>query len=346
MMARSYYAAAGGGLRSLELRTREVQEPAGRQILVRVIAVSLNYRERMIIVDDAYPLPVKRPWFIPVCDGACEVVATGPQVTRVRVGDRVAAAVFPRWLDGRLSVEVADQLGGSLDGTLTEYMLLDEDAAVHIPPHLSYEEAATFPCAGVTAWHALTSVRTLLPGEDVLVLGTGGVALFAVQFAKLFGARVIATTSSPAKARILREIGADDVVDYSAVQDWHLAVRELTGGRGVDRIVEIGGADTIARSVASIAIGGIIALVGAFGGEGTLGASALRRGVYTLQRVALGNRAHFLAMNRAVGRATLRPLIERVFPFERVPEGFAHFFERSTGVGKVVIRMWEGAARA
>jgi NADPH:quinone reductase-like Zn-dependent oxidoreductase len=338
MIARRYLARAGGGFDSLRLENATVPEPGPRQALVRVVATSLNYRERMILVDNNYPLPVKQPEFVPVCDGAGEVVATGDGVTNVRTGDRVAASVFARWMDGAFSDAFADQLGGSLDGMLQEYALLDADALVPIPAHLSYEEAAAFPCAGVTAWHALTCAGPLLPGETVLVLGSGGVALFAVQFAKLFGARVIATTSSPAKAQMLRALGADDVIDYREQPDWYRAVRDLTAGRGADRIVETGGSATTANALASVARGGCIAMVGAFGGTAAFDPVAIRRGVYTLERLALGSRAHFLAMNRAVAHACLRPQIDRVFDFEAAHAAFGYAFDREAA-GKVIIRL-------
>lgn len=339
MTVRSYYVRAGGGLESLHLRERELLSPGAGQVLVRIAATSLNYRERMIIVDDRYPLPIKRPEFIPVCDGAGEVMAIGPDVTKVGIGDRVAGSVFARWIDGPFSIEFADQLGGSLDGMLTEYALLDENAVVPIPGHLSYEEAAAFPCAGVTAWNALTCASALLPGQDVLVLGSGGVSLFAIQFARLFGVRVIATTSSPAKARRLRDLGADDVIDYHTTPEWHVLVRELTNGRGVDRVIETGGIDTTARSIASIAFGGVIARVGSLGGSSeSVDPSILRRGVYTWQHVALGSRAHFKAMNRAVAHTELRPVIDRIFEFEEAPEAFRYYFDRED-VGKVIIRV-------
>lgn len=336
--ARSYYARAGGGFDSLVMRERQLPEPGHRQVLVRVVAASLNYRERMIIVDDNYSLPIKKPDFIPLCDGAGEVAAVGPEVTRLQVGDRVAASVFPRWIDGPFSFEFADQLGGALDGMLSEYVLLDEDALVRIPEHLSYEEAAAFPCAGVTAWHTLTSAQPLLPGHDVLVLGSSAVSLFAIRLAKLFGARVLATTSSATKAQALRDLGADDVIDYNSVPEWHLAVRQLTGGRGVDRVVETGGTTTTARSISSVAIGGVITKVGAFGGDAPFDVSVLRRGVFTWENIALGSRAHFLAMNRAVAFARLRPVIDRVFEFDDAPRAFRYNFERET-IGKVVIRV-------
>jgi len=203
---RSYRATLGAGIDGLRVETDERPIPGRSDVVVRVRAVSLSYRELMIL-RGWYPLPVKAD-LIPVSDGAGEIVAIGEGVERFTVGDRVTAAVFPRWLDGRFNVEDAAQLGGSLDGLLTEYARLDESALVRIPDHLSFSEASTLPVAGVTAWNALTGGRGLQAGETVLTLGTGGVSLFAIHFAKAFGARVIATTSSEEKAGALRALGA------------------------------------------------------------------------------------------------------------------------------------------
>jgi NADPH:quinone reductase-like Zn-dependent oxidoreductase len=203
---RSYRATLGAGIDGLRVETDERPIPGRSDVVVRVRAVSLSYRELMIL-RGWYPLPVKAD-LIPVSDGAGEIVAIGEGVERFTIGDRVTAAVFPRWLDGRFNVEDAAQLGGSLDGLLTEYARLDESALVRIPDHLSFSEASTLPVAGVTAWNALTGGRGLQAGETVLTLGTGGVSLFAIHFAKAFGARVIATTSSEEKAGALRALGA------------------------------------------------------------------------------------------------------------------------------------------
>jgi len=206
---KSYHVDMGAGLDGLCMRDHEPPSSLGpHQVLVKVAAVSLNYRELLIIMQGAYPLPVK-PDVIPVSDGAGEVVAIGRDVTRAKVGQRIAVAVFPRWHDGPFSLECAAQIGGSLDGMLTEMAVLSEEAVVPIPDHLSYPEAATLPCAAVTAWNALTGGRSLRAGDVVLTLGSGGVSLFAIQFAKLFGARVIATTSSADKAGRLAALGAE-----------------------------------------------------------------------------------------------------------------------------------------
>ncbi len=217
--------------------------------MLRVRASSLNFRE-ISVLRGTYPLPVK-PDVVMGADGAGEVVALGPGVTRVRVGDRIAPTMFPRWIDGPIAWEYAPQIGGSLDGMMTEYAVLSEDALVRLPEHLSFEEGATLSCAAVTAWNALTGARRLQAGATVLTLGSGSVSLFALQLARVSGARVIATTSSDAKAERLRALGADAVLNYHRMPDWHLAVRELTGGRGSIRSARWPGARSSSRSAPS-----------------------------------------------------------------------------------------------
>jgi len=269
-------------------------------------------------------------------DGVGEIVAVGPGVRRVALGDRVAALMFPRWIDGYIEWEYAPQLGGSLDGMLTEFAVLHEDAIVKIPEHLSFEEGATLPCAAVTAWNALTGARRLQAGDTVLTLGSGAVSLFALQFAKLFGARVIATTSSDAKADRLKALGADDVINYRTTPDWHLAVRELTHGRGVDQVVDIGGG-TLTQSIQSTALEGQINFIGRLSDSAsTIDINMLYKAVATLRVIFAGNRAQFIAMNRAIAVNRLKPVIDRVFPFDDVLGAF-RYYESGLNFGKVVI---------
>jgi NADPH:quinone reductase-like Zn-dependent oxidoreductase len=262
----SYHVNLGGGIDGLTIREHEIRRPGTREVKVRVRASSLSFRELMI-VRGWYPLPIK-PDVVPVSDGAGEVVEIGKGVSRVAVGDRVTASMFPYWIDGRWAAEYAAQLGGSLDGMLTEYAILGEDALVHIPDHLSFEEAACLPCAAVTAWNALTGGRGLRAGETVLTLGSGGVSLFALQFAKAFGAQVIATTGSDEKAMRLLTLGADEVINYRTTPAWPERVRDVTGGRGADLVVELVGA--LGESVKAVAMGGEIAFVGLLGRDAGL----------------------------------------------------------------------------
>ena len=334
---KSYHVTYGGGIDSLVLREHEIPKPGPGEVLVRVRATSLNARELMILRGD-YPLPVK-PDVVAVSDGAGEVAAIGEGVTRFKVGDRVAASLFPLWLGGPFSFDVAPQIGGSLDGMLTEFAVLSEQGLVLIPDHLSFEEAATLPCAGVTAWHALTGGRPPIPGDTVLTLGSGGVSLFALQFAKLYGTRVIATTSNDEKAKRLEALGADEVVNYRAIPDWHTTVRKLTGGRGVDYVIEVGGAGTLQNSLKSVAVQGQISWVGVLApGESAISLAALRSAFATLQFVAVGSRAQFIAMNRAIEVNGLKPVIDRVFPFEEAVDAF-RYYQAGQFFGKIVIKL-------
>jgi NADPH:quinone reductase-like Zn-dependent oxidoreductase len=332
---KSYHANLGGGIDGLEVREHAIPEPGPTEVLVRVRAASLNGRE-LNILRGWYPLPIKRD-VVPVSDGAGDIVAVGERMRRVAPGDRVTASIFPRWIDGGFSRERADQLGGSLDGMLTEYALLDEDALVRIPDHLSYVEAACLPCAAVTAWNALTGGRGLRAGETVLTLGSGGVSLFALQFAKAFGARVIATTSSGQKAAHLRRLGADEVLNYRDMPAWHERVLELTEGRGVDHVVDVTGIGE--QSIRSVAVGGEIAFVGLLS-DGSpvqpIDPLLLFGSGAVVRTIAVGSRTQFAAMNRAVAAQRLKPEINRVFAFDEAVEAYRYYAE-ARPVGKVVI---------
>jgi len=332
---KSYHANSGAGLEGLTLKQHDEPRPGLREVLVRVRANSLNFRE-LSVLRGKYPLPVK-PDVVMGADGAGEIVALGEGVTRVKIGDRVAAAMFPRWIEGPFAWESSPQLGGSLDGMMTEFIALSEDAVVQIPDHLSFEEGATLPCAAVTAWNALTGSRRLQAGDTVLTLGSGGVSLFALQFAKLIGARVIATTSSDEKAKRLASLGADRVINYRTTPDWHLEVRELTGGRGVDQVIDTGGG-TLEKSIKSTAWEGEVEFVGMLDRTASaLDIRALYTAIARLRVVAAGNRAQFIAMNRAISVAKLKPVIDRVFAFDELPAAF-RYYESNQPLGKVVIR--------
>ena len=331
---KSYHANSGAGISGLALKKHDEPKPGPREVLLRVRANSLNFRELMVLRGN-YPLPVK-PDVVMGADGAGEIVALGDGVTRVKLGDRVAATMFPRWIDGPIEWEYAPQLGGSLDGMLTESIVLSEDALVHLPEHLSFEEAATLPCAAVTAWNALTGARNLQAGDTVLTLGSGGVSLFALQFAKLFGARVIATTSSEEKAARLRAAGADEVINYRTTPSWHLRLRELTGGRGVDQVVETGGG-TLEQSIQAIALNGQINFIGRLSDSASkVDINVLYNSVSTLRVIFAGNRAQFVVMNRAISVNRLKPIIARVFPFKETVDAF-RYYEQTQPFGKIVI---------
>ncbi|NUW46347.1 zinc-dependent alcohol dehydrogenase family protein [Nonomuraea rhodomycinica] len=333
---RSYHLHPGGGLDGLTTADHDEPTPGRGQVVVRMRANGLGFRDLMVLKDD-YPLPIT-PGIVPGCEGVGEVVSVGEGVTRVGPGDRVAATVFPQWQDGPFLLENAAQLGTMINGMLTEYAVLSEDGVVPLPEHLSYEEAAALPLAAVTAWNALTSGGAPRPGETVLTLGSGGVSLFALMFAKAGGARVIVTTSGPDKAARLRELGADEVIDYRANPSWSEQVRAVTNGRGADRVIDPAG--PLEQSLRSVALGGEVAFVG-YRLSGAEGAAPVDPAVLfgagaVLRPVATGSRAHFLQVNRVMTAHRLRPVIDRVFPFEDVHEAYRYCMAGG-GFGKVVI---------
>ncbi|MGW0659842.1 zinc-dependent alcohol dehydrogenase family protein [Streptodolium elevatio] len=331
---RSYHLDSGAGLSGLTVREHDTPAPGPGQVAVAVRATSLSFRELLVLRGD-YILPVK-PDVVPISDGAGDVVAVGAGVTAVGVGDRVAATLFPSWQDGPFGLEHLPQLGGSLDGMLTEIALVDAAGLVPVPDHLSYEEAATLPCAAVTAWNALTGDGAgLRPGQTLVVQGSGGVSLFALQFGKALGARVIATTSSPEKAARLVELGADDVVDYRATPDWPGRVRELTGGRGADRVVDIAG--LLEQSLRAVAMAGHVACVG-FASETAppVDPRILFGSGASVRAVAVGSRAQFLDMNRMIAVNRLRPVIDRTFAFDDAAAAY-DYYASGKSFGKVVI---------
>jgi NADPH:quinone reductase-like Zn-dependent oxidoreductase len=325
------------GIDALTLSERPDPRPGPGQVLVRIKAASLNYRD-LLIVTGAYsrnlPLPL-----IPLSDSAGEVVEVGPGAGRFRTGDRVAGSFMQSWLCGELTEEKSKSaLGGAVDGVLAEYRVFNEDGLVAVPEHLSHEEAATLPCAAVTAWHGLITSGGLQAGESVLTLGSGGVSVFALQFARLTGARVIATSSANEKLERLRELGAADGINYRDTPEWHKRVRELTGGRGVDHVVEVGGAGTLARSLQAVRMGGHVSLIGVLSGGGEVNPMPVLMRNVRLQGIYVGSRDHFEAMNRAVVVHRLRPVIDRVFGFDEARDAYRHL-QSDAHFGKVCIRV-------
>lgn len=320
----------------LELRDEVVPTPAPREVLIRVHAASLNFRDQAILFGKYGGKT--QPNGVPLSDGAGEVVAVGNKVSRARVGDRVTANCNPHWLSGPALPEYQlDSLGMTSDGWLAEYILLHENAIVQMPDYMSYEEAATLPCAAVTAWSALNRSSPLQPGQTVLVQGTGGVALFSLQVARMFGARVLAITSSDAKAQRLKDMGAEAVVNYRTTPEWDKAILELTGGLGVDKTVDIAGETTIVKSAASTRNGGDVSIVGftsGFGG-GLPPIDILYRSL-NVAGTAIGSRRNFEALMAAMNLHQVRPVIDSVFAF---PDYAAAYQRLASGdhVGKVVI---------
>ncbi|RYF76525.1 MAG: NAD(P)-dependent alcohol dehydrogenase [Comamonadaceae bacterium] len=322
-----------GSLAGLRRLDENMPRPGNGEALVRVRARSLNFRD-LLILQQRYAFPA-RPGVVPLSDGAGEVVALGPGVTSLRAGDRVAACYFPKWQAGRLEMPMAlEQFGCTRDGMLAEHVVVEASALVSIPEHLSFEQACTLPCAAVTAWNALVGGQSIVPGATVLTIGTGGVALFALQFAKLLGARVVALTSGTHKTQLLRSLGADEVIDRQTHVQWWSEVRRLTGGAGVDHVVETGAIDSLPQSLAACAANAEVALVAALG-QGSLDAAALR-GLVTIRRVFVGSRVTFETMNRAIAQHRLMPVIDRAFAFEEAHQAYQHFADQRH-VGKVVI---------
>jgi NADPH:quinone reductase-like Zn-dependent oxidoreductase len=331
---RAYELKAQEGLDSLTLVERPPQELGPGDVRVRVRAVSLNFRD-LNIAKGARRRP--RP-VVPVSDGAGEVVEVGAAVTRRKVGDRVAAAFFPTWIEGELhESHHANALGGSTDGMLREEVVLPEQAWVPIPEGYSFEEAATLPCAGVTAWHALFEAAHLRPGDDVLVQGTGGVSIFALQLARAAGARVILTSSSDAKRERARELGAEHTLDYRKVTAWGDETRRATGGRGVDVAIEVGGPGTFDQSVAALRYGGTMSILGVLTGlKGEVNTYALFHKAIRVRGIYVGSVRMFEALNRAIAATGLRPVIDRTFAFEEARAAYEHLAS-GAHFGKVVI---------
>ncbi|MEU4249859.1 NAD(P)-dependent alcohol dehydrogenase [Amycolatopsis sp. NPDC026612] len=313
-------------------REEPVPEPRHGEVLVRVRATSLNYRDLLILNGDHFA--DGGSGLVPVSDAAGEVAAVGEGVTRFAEGDRVINAFHPGWIAGRMPDTLVGY-GNGQDGWLAEYRAVSEHALVALPDSLSFEQGATLPCAAVTAWVSLDGVR---PGDVVLTLGTGGVSLFAVQLAKARGARVVATTSSAEKAVKLTGLGADTVIDYATTPEWGKAVLDATGGRGADRIVEVGGPGTFAQSL--VAAGTHHADIALVGFVGTGGAPVdfmdLFRSGATVRKIWVGSREDTEDLLRWLAVWPIEPVIDSVHPFEQADAAFRHFESRAN-VGKVVI---------
>jgi NADPH:quinone reductase-like Zn-dependent oxidoreductase len=324
------------GLESLHLTQRPQPKAGPGQVLLRMRAWSLNYRDLMV-AKGVYNPRLKLP-LIPLSDGVGEVVEIGPGITRVKAGDRVAGAFMPGWIAGSLTDAAARTgLGAGPDGLLAEFAVLPAEGVVHLPAHLSDEEAATLPCAAVTAWNALIASGNLRAGDSVLIQGTGGVSLFALQFARLSGARVIATSSSDAKLGRVIQMGASDGINYKTTLDWEKKVLELTAGIGVDHIVEVGGAGTLPRSLKAVRLGGTISLIGVLSGTGEVNPIPILMKSVRVQGIFVGSREMFEAMNRAIALHRLKPVVDRVFSFEQAPDAL-RYMESGAHFGKIVIR--------
>jgi NADPH:quinone reductase-like Zn-dependent oxidoreductase len=322
------------------LRRVERPDPSAGpgQVLIRLRAASLNFRD-LFVLKRGYGASTGTLPLIPVSDGVGEVVALGEGVTRVALGDRVCPMFFPDWMGGApRAALLAAILGGPRDGTMAELMAIDARSVSRVPAHLSDAEAATLPCAALTAWRALVSEGRVKAGDTVVVQGTGGVSLFALQFAKLLGACAIVTSSSDAKLERAKALGADALINYRRTPEWGAAARDLAGGEGVDHIIEVGGEQTLGQSLRAVRVGGTLSLIGVLsGGKMDVRLGPIVTRAVRLQGVTVGSREDFEAMARAIEQHRLRPVIDKVFPFDDLRPALDHL---SSGAqfGKVCIR--------
>ena len=325
------------GLEGLVIVDLPDPEPGPNQVLVKMHAFSLNYRD-LLVVKGLYNPRMKLPQ-IPLSDGAGEVVAVGSEVKSVKIGSRVANTFFERWVSGDSTDDVAKSaLGGGRDGVLAEYVVLHEDGVIPVPEHLTYREAATLPCAALTAWNALMVQGKIKAGDTVLTLGTGGVSIFALQFALLNGSRVFITSSSDAKLAKARQLGAAQTFNYKQMPDWGRRIRQAAGGRGVDVVVEVGGAGTFNQSINALRRGGILNLIGVLAPGSDINIRFVLMNGIRIQGIFVGSREMFASMNAAISYHRLHPIIDRTFEFGELKEAF-ELMEAGGHFGKICIEM-------
>jgi NADPH:quinone reductase-like Zn-dependent oxidoreductase len=326
------------GIDNLEFVDRPTPQPGRGQVLINVHAASLNYRDLMVVVGKYNPkLALPR---ILCSDGAGEVVAVGEGVTRVKVGDRVAGIFMQNWIDGPpTAAKQRGALGGDIDGMLAESVVLDQNGVVPLPDHLTWEEAATLPCAGVTAWNAVVRAGRVKAGDTVVIQGTGGVSIFALQFAKLLGARVVGTSGYDEKLKRASKLGLDAGLNYKASPEWAKWVIEQTDGAGADLVVEVGGAGTFMQSLKAVRIGGTIAEIGVLSqASEQLDIRPILHKQANLQGIYVGSRSDFEEMNKAIHQHKLQPVVDEVFTFDNAKEALRKM-EIGSHFGKLVIRV-------
>ncbi|MEX0958845.1 MAG: NAD(P)-dependent alcohol dehydrogenase [Burkholderiales bacterium] len=325
------------GFDAIQITERAQPQAGPGQVLIRMHAFSLNFRD-LLIINHLYPVATGSHSLVPVSDGAGEVVEAGEGVTRFRKGDRVMGSFFQGWIDGPLTYPAMNtSLGGAIDGVLAEYVVLSEEGVVTIPEDLSYEEAATLPCAGVTARHALVESGRITEGQSVLLLGTGGVSIFGLQIAKAFGAKAFITSSSDEK--LTRVPGADGMINYKSRPDWEKDVLELTGGAGADHILETSGAGTLQKSLQSVAIHGQINIIGVLTGlKGNVDLSPLLVKTARMQGIFVGSRTMLERFATAVTEHRIKPVIDKIFGFDQATEAY-QYLATAQHFGKVVIKV-------
>jgi NADPH:quinone reductase-like Zn-dependent oxidoreductase len=336
--AKTFRTAGGPSIDDVTFDEVEVLPPGPGQVAVAIKAVSLNFRD-LAVVTGRYPRRVTGPTVI-ASDGCGEVVSVGEGVTAFKSGDRVVGSFFQNWITGPFAREYGNSaLGGAIDGVLTEQRVFDQAGLLRLPEHLSYAEGATLPCAGLTAWNALVPTAVVKPGDTVLLLGTGGVSIFGLQFAKLHGARVIITSSSDEKLERARRLGADETINYKKKPEWEKEVLRLTGGNGVDIVLEVGGAGTFPQSMTAVKASGQIVVIGVLTGvAGTVPLGLIGLQTLSVRGVYVGSVAMFQDMNRAIALHGLRPVVDRVFPFEETRDAL-RYLQSARHFGKVVISL-------
>jgi NADPH:quinone reductase-like Zn-dependent oxidoreductase len=322
----------------LKIAERDQPEPGPGEVLLRMKAASINYRDLVVPLRGYGSFTGTLP-LIPISDGVGEVVETGVGVTRVAPGDRACPMFMQKWIAGEPDLtRITATLGGPMDGVMQEYMAVNEAALAKVPGNLTDEEAATLPCAALTAWSALVTEGEVKAGDTVLVQGTGGVSLFALQFAKLLGAKVIVISSSDDKLKRASALGADEGINYTNVPEWGKAVKKRTGGEGVDHIVEVGGEKTLPQSLRGIRPGGTLSMIGVLSGLNmgvSLGLIVTRK--VRLQGITVGHRDSFEAMVRAIAQHRVKPVIDRVFTFEDLKKAM-EYMRQGKHFGKICIR--------
>lgn len=331
---RAYELQNAVGIENLKLVDREVPKAGAGEVVVRLKAASLNYRDLAIVSYMGGEFP-----FVPLSDGAGEIVEVGAGVKRVKVGDRVASSFFPHWLSGDPTPAGLAALGSPYDGCASDYLKVSADGVTISPKNLSDEEVACLPCAAVTAWRGLVVEGKMKAGDTVLVQGTGGVSIFALQFAKAAGARVIVTSSSDEKLERARALGADEFINYKKTPNWAAEARKLTGGRGVDHVVEVGGADTFPQSIEAIRLGGHIAVIGLLSGMmKDMNVAAIFSQNAKISGVTVGSRAMVEDMFRAIEQNDIHPVIDKHFPLEEFPDALK-LMQGASHFGKIVLNI-------
>jgi NADPH:quinone reductase-like Zn-dependent oxidoreductase len=333
---KKYQIISDKGIEGLQYIESDIPVVEGNEVLVKVIASSINYRD-LATIENPLSRNIEFP-LVPNSDAVGKVVATGEKVTRVSVGDRVCGIFFQSWINGQISAkDMSNALGGTIDGVLCEYKVFHEEGLVGVPKHLSDTEASTLPCAAVTAWNSLVEKGNVKSGNTVLLLGTGGVSVMALQFCQMLGVKTILTSSSDEKLEKAKALGVWQTINYMRYPDWDSEVLEMTLGKGVDHVVEVGGAGTLAKSIAAVRIAGSIGLIGILTG-GQIDPTTILRKSIDIHGIYVGHRQMFQDMNHVIERHAMRPIIDQVYPMEQAQEAY-HTMRKANHFGKIVIKM-------